>query len=232
MSFYSKHILPRIIDLAMRNKETTRLRAECIPRARGAVLEIGIGSGRNLPFYSAEVQHIYGVDPSLELQRMARENHPAEPVKVDFFTQSAEEPIPLANASIDTAVITWTLCSIPDPAKALQQVKRVLRNDGRLIFVEHGHAPDSGVALWQDRLTPLWRRSGWLPPESQDRRTHHECRVSDRRAEDELSSRTSTHDLHISGMGGDRPDTCFSLTLRGRAGIKYSHSTSRGGSTR
>jgi ubiquinone/menaquinone biosynthesis C-methylase UbiE len=144
----------------MRNKETTGLRAECVPRASGDVLEIGIGSGRNLPFYSPEVKHVYGVDPSLELQRMAREKQPAGPIKVDFFTQSAEEPIPLANASIDTAVITWTLCSVPDPAKALQQIKRVLRNNGRLIFVEHGHAPDSGVALWQDRLTPIWKKIG------------------------------------------------------------------------
>ncbi len=160
MNFYAKYVLPRIIDLAMRNKETTRLRAECVPHARGDVLEVGIGSGRNLPFYSPEVEHVYGVDPSLELQRMARKQHPVEPIKVDFFTQSAEEPIPLANESIDTAVMTWTLCSIPDPAKALQQVKRILRSDGRLIFVEHGHAPDSGVALWQDRLTPLWKKIG------------------------------------------------------------------------
>jgi len=136
------------------------LRAECVPRARGDVLEIGIGSGRNLPFYSPEVEHVYGVDPSLELQRMARKQHPVEPIKVDFFTQSAEESIPLANESIDTAVMTWTLCSIPDPAKALQQVKRVLRTDGRVIFVEHGHSPDSGVAHWQDRLTPLWKKIG------------------------------------------------------------------------
>src|SRR5438874_2895004 len=94
MSFYAKYILPRIIDLAMRNKETTRLRAESVPRASGDVLEIGIGSGRNLPFYSPEVKHVYGVDPSLELQRMAREKQPAGPTKVDFFTQSADEPIP------------------------------------------------------------------------------------------------------------------------------------------
>lgn len=144
----------------MRNKETTRLRAECIPRARGDVLEVGIGSGLNLPFYSPDVTHVYGVDPSLELQRMARKKHAAEPIKVDFLSQSAEEPLPLTNASIETAVITWTLCSIPDPAKALQQIRRVLRTDGRLIFVEHGHAPDRGVAIWQDRLTPLWKRIG------------------------------------------------------------------------
>jgi SAM-dependent methyltransferase len=160
MNFYAKYVLPRIIDLAMRNKETTRLRAECIPRARGDVLEIGIGSGLNLPFYSPVVKHVYGVDPSLELQRMARKRQAAGPIKVDFITQSGEEPLPLANTSIDTAVITWTLCSIPDPAKALQQIKRVLRTDGHLIFVEHGHAPDPGVALWQDRLTPLWKRLG------------------------------------------------------------------------
>lgn len=79
---------------------------------------------------------------------------------MEFLIQSAEEPIPLASASIDTAVVTWTLCSIPYPAKALEQVKRVLKDDGHLIFVEHGHAPDRLIALWQDKLTPLWRRIG------------------------------------------------------------------------
>jgi len=113
--FYSKYVLPRLIDLAMRNKDTTRLRAECVPQARGDVLEIGIGSGLNLPVYSSGVQRVYGVDPSLELQRIASKRVSAVPFKVEFLHQSAEEPLALGDSSIDTVVMTWTLCSIPNP---------------------------------------------------------------------------------------------------------------------
>lgn len=157
MGIYAKYVLPRIIDLAMRNQDTTRLRSEWIPRARGNVLEIGIGSGLNLPFYSSTVSHV-GVDPSLELQQLAFQKQRIHSNKIEFLTQSAEEAIGLPAASVDTAVITWTLCSIPDPARALEQVKRVLKPEGRLIFVEHGHAPDPSVAKWQGRLTPFWKR--------------------------------------------------------------------------
>ena len=158
MSFYARYILPHVIDLAMRNPETRRLRESWIPQASGEVLEVGIGSGLNLAFYSPQVQRIFGVDPSLELQRIARKR--AGSMKVEFLTQSAEEPLPLANASIDTIVLTWTLCSIPNPPKALQEMKRVLKVSGKLIFVEHGRAPDAGVVAWQDRLTPMWKRIG------------------------------------------------------------------------
>src|SRR5438552_2014959 len=145
MGFYAKHVLPRLIDLAMRNKDTTRLRAECVPEARGDVLEIGIGSGLNLPFYSSAVQRVYGVDPSLELQRMANKRVSAAPFEVEFFRQSAEDPLPLGDASIDTVVMTWTFCSIPNQALALPQIQRVLHANGRLILVEHGRAADPGV---------------------------------------------------------------------------------------
>jgi ubiquinone/menaquinone biosynthesis C-methylase UbiE len=155
---YAKYVLPRVIDLAMRNEETTRLRAEWIPRARGEVLEVGIGSGLNLRFYSREVQRVYGVDPSIELQQMARKRAAAEPMEVEFLAQSAEEKLPLADASVDTIVMTWTLCSIPKPAKALQEMRRVLKANGRFIFLEHGRAPDGGVAAWQRRITPVWKR--------------------------------------------------------------------------
>jgi ubiquinone/menaquinone biosynthesis C-methylase UbiE len=158
MGLYAKYVLPRLIDLSMRNKEATRLRAAWIPHARGEVLEIGFGSGLNLPYYSSEVLRVYGVDPSAELQRMARERVAAAHIPVEFLSQSAEEPLPLPNGSIDTAVITWTLCSIPNASLALQQVRRVLKPDGRFIFLEHGCSPDSGVARWQDRLTPVWKR--------------------------------------------------------------------------
>src|ERR1700733_1014833 len=157
MGLYAKYVLPRIIDLAMRNEETARLRAGWVPLARGEVLEVGIGSGLNLPFYSPEVQRVYGVDPSIELQQMARKRTMGKPMEVEFLSQSAEEQVPLADASIDTVVTTWTLCSIANAPKALQEMKRVLKTSGRLIFLEHGRAPDPGVADWQERITPLWK---------------------------------------------------------------------------
>jgi SAM-dependent methyltransferase len=161
MGLYAKYILPRLIDVAMRNKETTRLRAAWIPYACGEVLEIGIGSGLNLGFYSSQVQHIVGVDPSVELRKMAQKRAAeAAPTTVEFLLQSAEQPLPLANASIDTVVMTWTLCSIANPSNALQQMKRVLKPSGRLIFLEHGRAPDPSVVVWQDRLTPAWKHLG------------------------------------------------------------------------
>jgi ubiquinone/menaquinone biosynthesis C-methylase UbiE len=160
MALYGRYILPRLIDLAMRNKDTTRLRREWIPRAHGDVLEVGIGSGLNLAFYSSDVRRVYGVDPSNELQQMARKRADGRTPKVEFLSQSAEEPLPIPDKSIDTVVVTWTLCSIPDPVKALQQMRKVLRPAGGLIFIEHGRAPDSGVATWQDRLNPVWKRIG------------------------------------------------------------------------
>jgi ubiquinone/menaquinone biosynthesis C-methylase UbiE len=153
-------VLPRFIDLSMRNKETARVRADWVPHARGDVLEVGIGSGLNLPFYSSEVHRVYGVEPSPELQKMAHKRTAGQAIRVEFLSQSAEEDLPLSDGSIDTVVITWTLCSIADPLRALQQMKRVLRSSGRLIFVEHGRAPDSAVAAWQDRLTPYWKHVG------------------------------------------------------------------------
>jgi ubiquinone/menaquinone biosynthesis C-methylase UbiE len=153
---YANFILPRFVDFAMRNPETRRLRAVWIPQAQGNVLEVGIGSGLNLEFYSRDVKRVYGVDPSLQLQRMARKRLGA--IDVEFLTQSVEQPLPLANASIDTVVLTWTLCSIASPEGALREMKRVLKASGKLIFVEHGRALDPVVEAWQDRLTPLWKR--------------------------------------------------------------------------
>jgi len=160
VGFYARHILPRLIELAMKNKEATRLRAACVPEASGEVLEIGIGSGLNLPFYSPQVRRVHGVDPSAELQRLARKRAAGHSADVDFVLQSADEPLPFGDASIDTVVMTWTLCSIPDPPKALREMRRVLKSTGRLIFIEHGRSPDRRVATWQDRLTPAWKRIG------------------------------------------------------------------------
>ena len=160
MGLYKKYVLPRLIELAMKNPEMSRLRAAWIPRANGAVLEVGIGSGLNLPFYSAEVQRIYGVDPSMELQRLASRRAASASITVDLLHQSAEEELPLQSGTIDSAVLTWTLCSIPNAADALAEIKRVLKPSGRLIFVEHGRAPEPAVAAWQDRLTPIWKHVG------------------------------------------------------------------------
>lgn len=143
----------------MKSGDVMRLRAAHVPAARGIVLEIGIGSGLNLPFYTAAVTRLYGVDPSAELLTMARKNAAAAPFPVDLFNQDADR-IPLADASVDTVVVTWSLCSIGSPAAALGEMRRVLKPDGTLIFIEHGLAPDAGVRKWQNRLTPVWRRLG------------------------------------------------------------------------
>ena len=158
MGFYAKHILPHVIDLAMRNPAATRLRAEWIPRATGDVLEVGIGSGLNLPFYTDRVRRVYGLDPSPQLQRMASSRAVGLPFPVEFLPQAAESTIPLPHGTIDTVVLTWTLCSVDDPELALNEIRRVLKAEGRIIFIEHGSAPDLRVRNWQDRITPWWKR--------------------------------------------------------------------------
>jgi ubiquinone/menaquinone biosynthesis C-methylase UbiE len=160
VGFYARRILPHLINTAMKNKEATRLRAAWVPEARGRVLEIGIGSGLNLPFYSSKVACVYGVEPSAELRKMAEERAKRANTKVEFLSQSAEDTIALADQSVDTVVMTWTLCSISDPMRALAQMKRVLKPDGRMLFIEHGKSPDAGVARWQDRLAPAWKKIG------------------------------------------------------------------------
>jgi ubiquinone/menaquinone biosynthesis C-methylase UbiE len=156
VNFYSRRVLPRLINFAMTHAEATRLRAAHIPAAGGVVLEVGIGSGLNLPFYSSAVTHLYGVDPSAELLAMAREKAAATPFPVELLNVGADR-IPLADASVDTVVVTWSLCSIANAPGALGEMRRVLKPGGTLIFVEHGLSPDAGVRKWQNRLTPFWR---------------------------------------------------------------------------
>jgi ubiquinone/menaquinone biosynthesis C-methylase UbiE len=155
-NLYQRCVLPGLINFAMTRGEATRLRAANVPAARGVVLEIGIGSGLNLPFYTRAVTRLYGVDPSAELLAMAKEKAAAAPFPVELFNQEANR-IPLGDAAVDSIVVTWSLCSIGDPAAALREMRRVLKPDGMLIFVEHGLAPDAGVRKWQNRLTPFWR---------------------------------------------------------------------------
>jgi SAM-dependent methyltransferase len=155
MSFYNDVILPRLCDLAMRNKRLVPYRERVIGAAEGCVLEIGTGSGRNLPFYGPSAKQILALEPSPKLVAMAR-GVPHRGIPVSFLEASAET-IPLDDRTVDTVVTTWTLCSISEAATALLEMRRVLRPGGRLLFVEHGLAPDEGVRWWQDRLTPAWR---------------------------------------------------------------------------
>ena len=134
-----------------------RLRAAHVPAAGGAVLEVGIGSGLNLPFYTSAVTHLAAVDPSRELLDMARQRAAAAPFPVELFQRDASA-LPLASDSIDTVVMTWSLCSIATPDVTLREIRRVMKSSAALIFVEHGLSPDAGVQKWQNRLTPVWRR--------------------------------------------------------------------------
>jgi ubiquinone/menaquinone biosynthesis C-methylase UbiE len=158
LSVYQRLVLPRLLDFAMRQAALRPFRERVIGAAEGRVLEIGIGSGLNLPFYGRAVGAVIGLEPSRALLRMAADRVADATVPVELLQASAEA-VPLEDASIDTVVTTWTLCTIPDAHRALAEMRRVLKPGGALLFVEHGRAPEPGVALWQDRLDPLWRRA-------------------------------------------------------------------------
>ena len=157
MNFYERWVLPRLIDLAMKHREATRQRQGLLPAARGRVLEIGIGSGLNLPFYGSEVASVVGVDPSEALLALARGRLQDAPFAVELLARSAEA-LPFEAGRFDSAVTTWTLCSVPDARSALAELRRVLKPGGELLFVEHGRAEAPGVVAWQDRLNGLWGR--------------------------------------------------------------------------
>ena len=160
MGLYSRYILPKVVHFTCGLKPNMRQRAKVVPRARGRVLEVGIGSGLNLPYYDpAKVSKVWGLDPSPELTQIARRAAGSLPFEVEFIGLPGDE-IPLEDNSVDTVVVTYTLCTIPDTTPALRQISRVLRPGGELIFCEHGAAPDASVRRWQDRLNPLWKRFG------------------------------------------------------------------------
>ena len=157
MGFYQRWILPHLIDLAMGADRLHAYRRRTIAAVSGLVLEIGAGSGLNLPLYGSAVDHVCAIDPSGELLGFARNRTVDVPVPVSLVRGSAEQ-MPFASAVFDAIVTTWTLCSIPNPAAALIEMRRVLKPGGNLAFVEHGLSPESRVALWQHRLTPCWKR--------------------------------------------------------------------------
>ena len=155
MGFYRNNVLPHLCHLSMRNALLRPYRERVIASAEGIVLEIGAGSGLNLPLYQTGVREVLALEPDPKLLSMAHRYAKMATRPVNFLMGSAES-IPLEDRSVDTVVSTWTLCTIPEANRALQEMRRVLRPSGRLLFVEHGLAPEEGVRKWQNRLTPTW----------------------------------------------------------------------------
>ena len=157
MGLYDRHILPHLIDFACGMGAVMKARSQLVPQARGRVLEVGIGSGLNLSFYDPQrVEVVVGVDPSADMQRLARERAARCQVPVEMIALELGQ-IQAEDASFDDIVCTFTLCTIPDALAALKEMRRVLKAGGRLLFCEHGLAPDLPVVRWQKRLTPLWK---------------------------------------------------------------------------
>jgi ubiquinone/menaquinone biosynthesis C-methylase UbiE len=158
MGFYAKHILPRCLDIACGIGPITKQREKIVPLAEGVVLEIGIGSGQNLPHYNpGKVTKIIGVDPDDHIWKRSEKRRTACPIDIERIGLSGED-IPLDTNIADSVVITYSLCTIPDPVKALREMTRILKPGGQILFSEHGKAPDAKVHRWQNRIDPLWKK--------------------------------------------------------------------------
>ena len=158
MSLYDKYILPKFLNCICSAKPIGYQRQKIVPYAEGAVLEVGIGSGLNLPFYDkSRVDKIWGLDPSKELNKMASKVASEEGLEVDFLISEAED-IPLPDNEVDTVLITYTMCTITEVMRANEEMRRVLKPKGTMIFCEHGKSPDQNVFKWQKRINPLWRK--------------------------------------------------------------------------
>lgn len=158
MGFYDRFLLPRLVHFTCGLGPAMKQRSKVVPNASGRVLEIGIGSGLNIPFYDASrVEHLWGLDPSSEMWAIARKNAQEHHLDAEFIPSGAES-IPLERGAADTVVMTYTLCTLPEVAASLAEVRRVLKPGGRLLFCEHGLSPDPDVRRWQKRVNPLWRR--------------------------------------------------------------------------
>ena len=158
MSFYQRKILPHVINCACGQPAIAVQRSRVVPQAAGQVLELGIGTGLNAQHYDPDqVEHVIGLDPSVESWSMAEPKMRQQDIAFEYIAGSAED-IPLASASVDSVVLTYTLCTIPEPERALKEVARVLRAEGRVLIAEHARSPDAGIARWQDRLDGPWGR--------------------------------------------------------------------------
>ncbi|MBK7002882.1 MAG: class I SAM-dependent methyltransferase [Rhodoferax sp.] len=157
-TWYERHLLPYLLDLACGVSPIRKQRMKVIPQAEGNVLEIGIGTGLNMPFYDpSRVNLIVGVDPGLRMHKLALKRSLQAGLDVKLIGLSAER-IPVEDASFDSVVCTYTLCTIPDPLMALKEMRRALKPGGKLLFSEHGKSPDANVLKWQSRLQPYWKK--------------------------------------------------------------------------
>lgn len=157
MGFYSRIILPRILDRALSQPESAIFRKQVLDEASGEVLEIGFGTGLNLPYYPPTVQKISTADPNPGMNSLASKKIKASHIPVEQHLMSSEQ-LPFDNESFDTIVSTWTLCSITKVEQALQEIRRVLKPEGRFLFIEHGLSRDPKIQTWQHRLTPLQKK--------------------------------------------------------------------------
>lgn len=156
-SWYEKFFLPKVCNKCCSTKPINYQRNKVVPLAKGIVLEIGIGSGLNIPFYNKNnIEKIIGLDPSEELNFLANKVAKKNNIEIDFIISGAED-IALPDNSIDTILITYTLCTIPDLDNSMAEMKRVLKSDGKFIFCEHGIAPDQNIVKWQRRINPIWK---------------------------------------------------------------------------
>jgi ubiquinone/menaquinone biosynthesis C-methylase UbiE len=158
LDFYDKYILPKFLNCACGTKPINYQRDKIVPLAKGIVLDIGIGSGLNIPFYNkSNIDHLYGLDPSEELLKIAKPLAKKNELEIEFL-QCGAEAIPLPDQSIDTVLITYTMCTIPDIKLSNSEIMRVLKPEGQLLFCEHGLAPDKNIAKWQRRINPIWSK--------------------------------------------------------------------------
>ena len=158
LSFYDKYILPKLLNCACGSKPINYQRDKIVPLAKGIVLDIGIGSGLNIPFYNkSNIDHLYGLDPSDELLKIAKPLAKKNELEIEFL-QCGAEAIPLPDQSIDTVLITYTMCTIPNIKLSNSEIMRVLKPEGQLLFCEHGLAPDKNIAKWQRRINPIWSK--------------------------------------------------------------------------
>ena len=158
MGIYSEKVLPHIVDCGGSLAGIMELRAKVVPLAFGDVLEVGMGTALNVAYYDANhVNKVWGLEPSAGMREKARMNLARSRVPVEWLSLPGEE-IPLDDSSVDSVVLTFTLCTIPDWRAAMTQIHRVLKPGGKMFFCEHGRAPDTSVQKWQDRLNPVWKR--------------------------------------------------------------------------
>jgi len=157
VGFYEQRIVPYIVDVALSGNEFARLRARVASGLEGEVLEVGFGSGRNVPHYPPAVKRVQAVDPATVGRRLAAKRVAASPIPVEYVGLDGQT-LPIESETVDHVLTTWTLCTIPDVGRALGEIRRVLRPGGALHFLEHGRSPDAKVSRWQDRITPINRR--------------------------------------------------------------------------